>query len=239
MSQKSLQNEALVKDIQKILNAKFDADLVADGWGGDATRRALAHIFPPLGGLTPAIPAPIPNTSSNGKFKVQEILSPNHRKSPQNTCEGLVFHHCGGWAKDGNPNMGTLSHVLNPTAKASYHCLIAWDGTRTILVPDEHQAFHAGVSSWRGRSNCNAFTMGVAFGGDTVSGARRPGNNPMLTDIEIESFLEWFQPRQAKYGWKEKDLTLHRIISPSRRNDTSVPVFIQLIAAIKAAGIPI
>lgn len=233
MGQKRLQNEKLVGDIQRLLNREFNAGLNVDEWGGDATRRALARHIPAFKDLIPSSAPLVPQEP--GMFREQVIISPN-RSTARNEAKHLILHHCGGWAKDGNPRMGTLSHVLNPSSGVSYHCLIAWDGTRTILCPYEERAYHAGASSWKGRSGCNAFTIGVAFGGDTVSGARRPGESRHLTETEIDSYLEWVRPLVKRFGWTREDIITHRQVSPGRRNDVSQGAQNQIIRAMVASG---
>src|SRR5258708_26540294 len=41
--------------------------------------------------------------------------------------------------------------------KVSSHYLIRRDGSLVQYVPEEKRAWHAGVSSWKGRSRCNDF----------------------------------------------------------------------------------
>lgn len=49
--------------------------------------------------------------------------------------------------------------------KVSSHLLIDRSGAATQYVPFSHRAWHAGVSSWRGRSGCNDFAIGVELEG--------------------------------------------------------------------------
>lgn len=228
MSQKNRDNEITARELQRRCNQR-GSNLREDGWAGTLTRREMDIHFP---ALTPPAPEPPPPS----QFTEQVVLSPNRRASPPVQPEYLVLHHCGGWAKDLNVNMGTLSHVLKPGTNASYHCLISWTGDRTVLVPYDQQAFHAGVSRWRNRTNLNAWSIGVAWGGDTVSGARRPNDSKMLIDVELASFLEWVRPLQAKHRWTPDEIITHRMIAPTRRNDTSDAVREQVIAAMRAAG---
>ncbi len=54
--------------------------------------------------------------------------------------------------------------------RVSAHVLIERDGTLTQFVPFDQRAWHAGVSSWHGRANCNDFSIGIELEGteDTV-----------------------------------------------------------------------
>ena len=53
--------------------------------------------------------------------------------------------------------------------RVSAHFLIRRDGTLLQFVSCRRRAWHAGVSSWRGRSRCNDFSVGIELEGtDTV-----------------------------------------------------------------------
>ena len=49
--------------------------------------------------------------------------------------------------------------------RVSAHFLIRRDGTLIQFVPCALRAWHAGVSSWRGRKGCNDFSIGVELEG--------------------------------------------------------------------------
>ena len=50
---------------------------------------------------------------------------------------------------------------LATTTKASVHFVVERDGTVSQLVPTNRRAGHAGQSSYHGRSDCNAFSIGI------------------------------------------------------------------------------
>ena len=79
---------------------------------------------------------------------------------------------------------------------------IASDGTRCTLVPDEHVAWHAGASTFLGRTRCNDFLLGLAFAGDTYV--------IPLTSAQIASALEWLAPRFAEHHWPLSHISDHR-----------------------------
>ena len=49
--------------------------------------------------------------------------------------------------------------------RVSSHFLIRRDGELLQFVPVERRAWHAGASSWRGRSRCNDFSVGIELEG--------------------------------------------------------------------------
>jgi N-acetyl-anhydromuramoyl-L-alanine amidase len=131
--------------------------------------------------------------------------SPNYADTPPHTREGVVLHHTVLSFEE------TLARLLDPSSRVSYHAVIAPNGERCALVRDEQIAWHAGVSAFQGRPDCNRFLLGLAFAGDTY---RVP-----LTAAQIASAEEWLGVRWKKYSWSLSGITDHRQIAPERKND--------------------
>ena len=69
----------------------------------------------------------------------------------------IVLHDTAGRLAKGS----SVAWLCNPKAKASAHLVVERDGSVTQLAEfDPPVAWHAGQSSWRGRSGCNAFAIG-------------------------------------------------------------------------------
>ena len=49
--------------------------------------------------------------------------------------------------------------------KVSSHLFIDRDGSITQFVPFDKKAWHAGVSNFNGRENCNEFSIGIELEG--------------------------------------------------------------------------
>ena len=145
-------------------------------------------------------------------------LSPNHSPNPVHERLGVCFHHS---VLDFD---ATIAHMMRAESQVSYHVLIAPDGERARLVPDNYIAWHAGVSNFQGRSRCNDFLLGVSFAGDTRA---RP-----LTADQIASALDWLAPRWLRHGWTPAAMTDHRQIAPGRKDDLAPPEWARLFAAI-------
>ncbi len=144
--------------------------------------------------------------------------SPNFSTAPAHENLGVCFHHS---VMDFD---ATIAHMLRPESRVSYHVIIAPDGTRARLVDDEHVAWHAGVSAFQGRANCNDFLIGVSFAGDTRA--------TPLTTAQIESALDWLAPRWLRHGWTTAVMTDHRQVAPGRKDDLSPAEWTRLITAI-------
>jgi N-acetylmuramoyl-L-alanine amidase len=69
----------------------------------------------------------------------------------------IVLHDTAGRLTKGS----AVAWLRDPKAKASAHVVVERDGSVTQLVAFDRVAWHAGRSSWRGRSGCNTFTVGI------------------------------------------------------------------------------
>ena len=92
--------------------------------------------------------------------------------------------------------------------KVSAHYLIRRDGSVTQYVPCEMRAWHAGVSSWKGRERCNDFSIGIELeGSDDVP----------FAEPQYESLARLTRELQSRYGPLE--VTGHSDIAPGRKTD--------------------
>ena len=121
---------------------------------------------------------------------------------------GIVLHHSAG------SYIGSVSWCLDPKSKVSYHCIVDLNGDRTVLAKDNQRAWHAGKSSFKGKSDCNSFMLGISVSGDT--------NTRRLTDFEIDSVAEWCVGKMRSLNINFDNITTHREISPGRKSDVSI-----------------
>ena len=116
-----------------------------------------------------------------------------------------------------------FTNALNPNGhpffreiyqlRVSSHYFIRRDGELIQFVPPEMRAWHAGVSSWRGRDRCNDFSIGVELEGcDTLP--FEPVQYEVLAQLIVE-FCGRF-PIQGVTG--------HSNIAPGRKTDPG-PLF--------------
>lgn len=130
---------------------------------------------------------------SNARF----IPSPNFNYRPPDAMIDMVVIHNISLppGEFGGPYIDALfTNSIDPTIhpffaeivdyKVSCHCLIRRDGTITQYVPFHLRAWHAGVSSFRGRDNCNDFSIGIELeGADEVPYAE--SQYKVLSDLII------------------------------------------------------
>ena len=109
---------------------------------------------------------------------VRKLASPNcDRRPPGIAAELLVIHNIslppGEFGGDAIERLftNTLPVEFHPYyaqlrgVKVSAHFLIRRDGEIIQFVPCGKRAWHAGTSSWQGRSRCNDYSIGVELEG--------------------------------------------------------------------------
>jgi AmpD protein len=107
--------------------------------------------------------------------------------------------------------LGGVEWILNPNSKVSYHYLINIDGRGTQFALPTERTWHAGISSFKGRRNCNDFMIGISVSGDTTK--------RILTVEEIEAVGNLCIELMKKYNFGVDNITTHAEISPGRKND--------------------
>jgi AmpD protein len=147
-----------------------------------------------------------------------EQPSPNRSDRPHERL-GVLFHHSSLGYEE------TVDLMMRPESRVSYHVLIHGDGTRCLMVPETEIAWHAGVSWFLGRENCNDFLLGVSFAGNTYEAP--------LTPPQVESALEWLAPRWVPLGWNIERMSDHRQVAPGRKDDLNPVEWGRLLAAIR------
>jgi AmpD protein len=110
--------------------------------------------------------------------------------------------------------MGTLDTGAHPYfaqlegLRVSSHFLIRRDGTVVQYVPTQKRAWHAGVSSWKGREKCNDFSIGVELeGADDVP----------FAEPQYESLANLVRMLRLRYG--DIEFAGHSDIAPDRKTD--------------------
>lgn len=169
--------------------------------------------------------------------QVRYIPTPNRGGKIKPT--GLVMHH----TASGITPAGDISWLTDRSSSASSHLVIDRHGEITQLCPFNVKAWHAGRSRWKGRSNCNNFTIGIEV--DNPGGLQKRGDGsysgiggPYSAEDVVEatspqhgSFRYWLAFPEAQLSavagaavaiWRAyqlEDLVGHYDISPGRKTD--------------------
>lgn len=113
--------------------------------------------------------------------------------------------------------LGQLDHQLHPyfetikDLRVSSHLYIRRDGKIIQFVPFSMCAWHAGVSSFRGRDRCNEFSIGIELEGDDHI-AYRPVQYQVLATVTKE-----LMQRFPKITLDR--IVGHKDIAPGRKTD--------------------
>jgi AmpD protein len=168
---------------------------------------------------------------------VRFVASPNFDERPEGVAiELLVVHSIslppGEFGGSGIEELFT--NRLDPAAHPYYsgiaqlevsaHLLVRRDGELVQFVPCAKRAWHAGESSWRGRSRCNDFSIGVELEG-TDECPFEPAQYATLAALT----------RVLRGAYAISDIAGHSDIAPGRKTDPGVgfdwPRYHALLAA--------
>ncbi len=152
---------------------------------------------------------------------VCRIASPNCDTRPRGSrAELLVIHNISlppgefGGAAVTQLFTNTLDCSAHPyyaqlkDIKVSSHFFIRRDGNIIQFVPCTKRAWHAGVSSWQGRSACNDFSMGIELeGSDAVA----------FDDRQYAALARLTRVLRRNYPVRE--VAGHSDIAPGRKTD--------------------
>jgi AmpD protein len=102
-----------------------------------------------------------------------------------------------------HPYYASISHL-----RVSAHFFIRRDGELVQFVPCGKRAWHAGVSSWKGKERCNDFSIGIELEGVDD----RP-----FTDDQYRILAELVKTLRAAYPIEA--MAGHSEIAPGRKTD--------------------
>ena len=110
--------------------------------------------------------------------------------------------------------------------RVSAHFLILRDGSVVQFVPCGKRAWHAGVSSWRGRERCNDFSIGIELEGSDAE---------LFTDRQYAVLVRLTRRLRRKYPLRS--IAGHADIAPGRKTDPG-PFFdwSRYLQAVKKTG---
>lgn len=152
------------------------------------------------------------------------VPSPNYGERPEGTSINLLVVHNislppgefgGGYVEQFFQNR--LDHDAHAyfegirALEVSAHLFIERDGSLVQFVNFNQRAWHAGVSEWQGRKNCNDFSIGIELEGtDTTP----------YTEQQYMALAEVVRELLEAYPDLTKDrITGHEDIAPGRKTD--------------------
>jgi N-acetyl-anhydromuramoyl-L-alanine amidase len=127
----------------------------------------------------------------------------------------------GGLDPAAHPFFATIAEL-----RVSAHVLVRRDGAPVQFVPFGMRAWHAGVSSWQGRSACNDFSVGIEMEG-TDAGAYESAQYATLSALISALCL-------AYPGLARERVVGHSDIAPGRKSDPGASFEWQLLRDLLA-----
>ena len=152
---------------------------------------------------------------------VRFIPSPNCDERPAACAIDLLVIHYISLPPGAFGGTGIIEHFTNrldPSAhpfyasiagvKVSAHFLVRRDGELIQFVPCAKRAWHAGESSWNGRTRCNDFSIGIELEG--------AGDVP-FTAAQYRRLAALTRALRARYP--VRDIAGHSDVAPGRKTD--------------------
>ena len=156
---------------------------------------------------------------SMGKFKVDSdtyvSLGRNER------IQFVVVHYTA------TNNEYSIKELISNRVSAHFLVLDEDDNTIYNLVPLDQRAWHAGASSFRGKTNLNDTSIGIEIVSDGIARDRRndPNRYPPYDayleykPIQIEKVAQIIKYVAARYNIPARNIVAHSDIAPSRKKD--------------------
>ena len=107
-----------------------------------------------------------------------------------------------------------LERMCDPQAEVSAHYMIDEHGTVTQLVDEEHRAWHAGRSYWRGVTDVNSASIGI----ELVNPGHEWGYRP-FPDQQIDALLPLLSDIVKRHKVPRANVVGHSDIAPARKQD--------------------
>lgn len=101
-----------------------------------------------------------------------------------------------------------------PLGRVSAHYVVDEDGVLYRLVDEEKRAWHAGASSWEGRTDTNDRSIGI----EIVNGGHDFGL-PDFPDAQIDAVIKLLKDILARRGLSASRVVGHSDVAPGRKLD--------------------
>lgn len=160
-------------------------------------------------------------SSVSEKVKVYEIDSEKFvSKGKNERIQFIIIHYTAG------NNEASIKELISERASSHYLILSGKDEKIYNLVPDSERAWHAGVSSFRGKTNLNDTSIGIEIVNEGIP--KKYWNYPTYNlyehyveyeDMQIEKVGQLVKDLATKYKIPARNILAHSDIAPSRKKD--------------------
>lgn len=139
---------------------------------------------------------------------IKQHLQTKNKSIWKNTCEYIVLHHTWSWE-------GTIKWVLNQLTVWPVSCHFVCDTNWDIYKIGETTdiLWHAGVSSWKWKSNMNKYSIGIEIIGPLKDG--------WFTDAQLRAVEELVFELCSIHNLTKDKVIRHKDIAPKRKTDVA------------------
>lgn len=143
-------------------------------------------------------------------MRIHEAPSPNQDDRPPDTpIDTLILHYTGMKSAE-----DAIDRLRDPESRVSSHYVIEEDGRIWRLVPESRRAFHAGISSWRGRTALNGRSVGI----EIVNPGHEWGYRPFPA-MQMAAVCDLCLAILARHPIPARNVVGHSDVAPDRKQD--------------------
>lgn len=141
---------------------------------------------------------------------IGELSSPNWDARPPGTpIDTLILHYTG------MPSaQAALDRLCDPAARVSSHYVVDEDGAVCRLVAEQHRAWHAGVSCWRGHNWLNDRSVGI----EIVNPGHEWGYRPFPA-LQMAAVCDLCVGITGRHPIPARNVVGHSDVAPDRKED--------------------
>lgn len=121
----------------------------------------------------------------------------------------LILHYTG--MQSGT---AAIEWLANPASKVSAHYVVEEDGQVVHMVREEQRAQHAGVSFWRGITDCNSASIGI----EIVNPGHEFGYRA-FPEAQMDSVTRLVAELVGTYHIDPRNVVGHSDVAPTRKED--------------------
>ncbi|QGY80093.1 N-acetylmuramoyl-L-alanine amidase [Sphingorhabdus lacus] len=121
----------------------------------------------------------------------------------------LVLHYTGM-----PTGAAAIDWLANPASKVSAHYVVDEDGQLVHMVREEQRAQHAGLSYWRGITDCNSASIGI----EIVNPGHEFGYRP-FPEAQMDTVTRLVAELVKTYGIDPRNVVGHSDVAPTRKED--------------------
>lgn len=121
----------------------------------------------------------------------------------------LVLHYTGM-----PTGAAAIDWLANPASKVSAHYVVDEDGQLVHMVREEQRAQHAGISYWRGITDCNSASIGI----EIVNPGHEFGYRP-FPEPQVAAVVRLVAEIKDRHAITRGNVVGHSDIAPTRKQD--------------------